>query len=168
MTNPIEVAWSAHAPAPNTNPDTGIAYGYISAEALHPEVVDNLLYGAQARDHSYEEAVADIIDEAIKDFFAERGRLPDVDEELDIREDAETEAGLIEFNEPEITGQFDGVFYATSWLGGALHFWIFESPVTTDKAGRASPCVPGAGILDRLDGSVTSYDVPADWRRGDA
>jgi hypothetical protein len=24
--------------------------------------------------------------------------------------------------------------------------------------------VPNAGILDHLDGTVTSYDVPADWR----
>ena len=29
---------------------------------------------------------------------------------------------------------------------------------------RASPCVPGAAILDTLDGSECGYDVPADWR----
>ena len=27
-----------------------------------------------------------------------------------------------------------------------------------------SPCVPGAAILDTLDGSTFGYDVPADWR----
>ena len=32
----------------NVNPETGIAYGYIAANALEGEVVDELLYGSGA------------------------------------------------------------------------------------------------------------------------
>ena len=38
----------------NINPKTGIAYGLISSNALHPDVVDALMYGSQAKgvDHA--------------------------------------------------------------------------------------------------------------------
>jgi hypothetical protein len=66
--------------------------------------------------------------------------------------------------EPHIEGEAEGVKYSTSWLGGALNFFIFKSPFMTGAARRASPCVPNCGILDVLDGEVTSYNVPPDWR----
>ena len=69
--------------------------------------------------------------------------------------------------ESYIHGEYEGVKYATSWLGGALNFFILESPVITTKACRASPCVPNAGILkhpeDPEGGSVESYGIPEDW-----
>lgn len=81
--------------------------------------------------------------------------------EVEYSDGEEKTHGLFYRTELEPVGK---VHYRTSWLGGALHVWIFLSPFTTDKARRASPCVPNAGILDKLDGSVTAYDVPADWR----
>ena len=148
----------------NVNPITGVAYGYISADALDQDVVQELLYGPGADDLTYlereEEAAKDAANEAYErgldygttayeDFVDRR-----VSEEMD----------NFQCDEPTIHGECGGVEYRTSWLGGALNFFIFFSPVTTDKARAASPCVPGAAILDTLDGSTFGYDVPADWR----
>jgi len=76
----------------------------------------------------------------------------------------ETEDLCIE--EPIIEGRYQDTFYRTSWLGGALNFWIFKSPVAGTYQ-LCSPCVPGAGNLDcpDIDGVLT-YDVLPDWRVG--
>lgn len=149
----------------NINPETKIPYGYISANALDPEIVERLLFGAQARDLSFEEFREEQTRE-VEIEASERGPAYGAQDWDDWCE-RELERRLEVYEEPDepITeGQYEGVTYVTSWLGGALNFWIFESPVTTDKARRASPCVPGAAILDVLDGSEYGYDVPADWR----
>lgn len=135
----------------NIHPQTGIAYGYISANALDSDVVDELLYG----DHATNESRDDAFREAFPDYAENGADESAVQRFWDQYEDYE----------PEISGTLDGVKYRTSWLGGALNFFILESPHTTDKARLASPCVPNAAILDSLDGSVTGYNVPDDWRR---
>ena len=157
----------------NINPDTGIAYGYISADALDPDTVDELMYGRQAVDITYKAALEEWLSAARHDhdnMHEENAGNPEFDHRA-FDEDAATEEFSEDYNcdEPTIEGEIDcpgygPVQYATSWLGGALHFWIFKSPFTTDEARRASPCVPNAGILDTCDGDVTAYDVPADWR----
>ena len=142
----------------NINPDTGIAYGYISANVLDNEVVDQLLHGAYSTDESREEAYS----EWLRDWRRENAPNDD-----DAQPD---EATIQEFwddyqcDEPDISGEYEGVKYRTSWLGGALNFFILFSPHVTDRARMASPCVPNAAILDTLDGSVTGYNVPDDWR----
>lgn len=149
----------------NINPKTGIAYGLISSNALHPDVVDALMYGSQAKDLSYEAWLDDVRGE-IRIEAAELGFVEgttDHDWYCDREEERRTDFYPGTY-ETEVEGTYEGVTYATCWLGGALKFWIFNSPVTTDKARRASPCVPGAAILDTLDGSECGYDVPADWR----
>jgi len=137
----------------NINPTTGIAYGYISANALDHETVDELLYGDKAENETRNEAF--------------REAFPDYDEATADEKAIQAFWDQYEDYEPEISGELEGVKYRTSWLGGALNFFILESPVTTDKARLASPCVPNAAILDTLDGSVSGYDVPADWRKND-
>ena len=148
----------------NTNPVTNIPYGYISSQALDPEIVDDLIYGLQARDFSFEAWYEEKVEEAAAAAREVDYHMSDSEFEDFVGnyvEDAQEEY----FDpEPHIEGEYDGVYYATSWLGGALNFLILESPVTTDKARRASPCVPGAAILDTLDGDEFGYDVPADWR----
>ena len=140
----------------NIDPVTGIAYGYISANCLDADILHDLLY-VDGEDYSYREAVK----EAQEQHEWENKDNPD-DEGFDEQEFADR----YESYEPIIGGKLcNGVTYQTSWLGGALNLWIFSSPFITDKARRASPCVPNAGILDELDGSVTAYDVPDDWRR---
>lgn len=148
----------------NVNPTTGVPYGYISAAALDPDVVHELLYGAGASDLSALDA-EEIATEDASIAASELGLQPGTDDYEDYIERAVSEA-MEDFQceEPLIHGNYDGVEYRTSWLGGALNFFIFFSPVTTDKARAASPCVPGAAILDTLDGSTFGYDVPADWR----
>jgi hypothetical protein len=148
----------------NINSTTGIAYGYISARALDSDLVDELMNNGT---DTYAE-------EAFNEWRATKAdMLLDTDESIESLEDAMMEADNLSYEfwdkyeayEPSIEGVHDGVKYCSSWLGGALNFFISESPVTTTKARLASPCVPNAGILDTLDGNVVSYDVPADWRR---
>lgn len=151
-------------PPINTNTSTGIPFGYISAQALNPEVVMDLTLGPQATDLTWDE-FEDHHRGRINIEAAERG-FEHGSRDWENFCERELEKVLDDYSpvEPCIAGVLDGVSYRTSWLGGALNFWIFDSPVTTDKARRASPCVPGAAILDTLDGSEFGYDVPADWR----
>ena len=145
----------------NSNPETGIAYGYISANSLHPEVVDTLMYGSNATNHSYNEYVVDC---AHNEGFDPLNTDADQAAEWLFINGAENILDHYEGNEDIISGTHDGVTYSTSWLGGALHFWIYHSPVITQKGRRASPCVPKAAILDTLDGEEEGYDVPSEWR----
>ena len=133
----------------NINEDTWIECGYISASSLHDDVVPDLLYGDQARDLT--------IEWYEQEYRAENGLSPDDPLPDDWCDNYDAE-------EIEVIGALDGVKYVSSWLGGALHFFIFYSPYVTDKAEKGSPCVPGAGILDNLSRDVTAYDVPPDWR----
>lgn len=137
----------------NINPETGIAYGYIAANALDQDVVTELMYGDAAINLTADEAFK----EWESDFEREHDREPDDGDKMSFWDGYED-------YEPIIEGTYEGVKYRSSWLGGALNFFIFESPHITEKAGRASPCVPNAGILDDLDGDVQAYDVPPDWR----
>lgn len=176
----------------NINPDTGIAYGYISANQMDPDTVQWLLYDA-GTDLSYEEALSDIrfdaeraadeIEEECRIALEEAGGLtPDEFDsflERDIeaayerlgyagREDyvdtrVESESEAIQIDEPIIEGECEGVKYRTSWLGGALNFFIFESPVTGFFE-ACSPCVPNAANIGCPDpNGVEGYSVPLDW-----
>lgn len=152
----------------NTNPETGIAYGYISANYLDPDVVDELLMGSgctEFKNLSYDT----YMEECLSDYRREneeRLDAMDPDDRAEQLELAEQEfADAFEDGELVVEGVKEDVHYASSWLGGALNFFIFQSPHRTDCGGRASPCVPGAGILDHHDGDVHCYDVPPDWRR---
>ncbi len=145
----------------NRNPETGIRYGYISANSLHPDVVDTLCYGTQAVDKSYEAACNELsasISMAVGDFLS-RGQARSLIEYALEMFEHECEEAIFE-------GVLDGVQYRTSWLGGALHVWIFDS-LRTALFEECGPCVPGAGNLDcpSTDGVLT-YDVPFDWRKG--
>ena len=66
--------------------------------------------------------------------------------------------------EPIIEFEYEGVKGRTSWLGGALNLWIFESPYTNTFA-LCSPCVPNVCNLDQPDpDGCVGYDVPPHWR----
>lgn len=162
---------------PNVNTETGIAFGYIAANALHPDIVNDLqmdgddVYYEDAKiEHRKELALSEEVQrEACGDDYEQRSEddlyrsaLQYVVDNWDQYEQEFNDS--YQPDEPIHEGTKDGVKYCTSWLGGALNVWIFESPFITHSARRASPCVPGAGILDTLDGDVTAYDVPPDWR----
>ena len=147
----------------NVNPNTGIAYGYISARCLDPDLVRELMNNG----------VNSSADEAFKEWRATKA---DMLFETELTIETIEQATLLaddlshEFwdswdeAEPCAEGEHERVKYASSWLGGALNFFILWSPFVTESACMASPCVPNAGILDTLDGSVTAYNVPHDWR----
>lgn len=190
----------------NTNEKTGIRFGYIRGDSLHPDVVYDLLYSSHSVNLSYKanlaeakaraEEQADEIEEWVEDAMHLAG-----DHELpkhvrDAVHGALTSAAylrrghgdreafvssfvedLMEYEysqgeEEEIEGDLDGVHYVTSWLGGALNFFILESPRTTLVRSLCSPCVPNAGDLDsgkaefsvEGDRGYLCYDVPAEWR----
>lgn len=154
----------------NYNPETGVAYGYIAANSLDPEVVDELMFGggcSEHKNHSFEAYKAETLQERQRQLEAARedGEDERVEELEDLGDDLTDEQCEDYYGDEEkVEGVKDGVHFASSWLGGALNFFILHSPHITESACRASPCVPGAGILDTLDGDVKCYDVPADWR----
>jgi hypothetical protein len=160
----------------NINTRTNIAYGYISANALAPDTINDLMGGfgvENFRNVSEDQVVAEIA-ESYRNRIRDNGDETDICRVEDMSDDEIFDmleaSGQVGFEDlvvetPIISGTYEGVTYASSWLGGALHFFIMESPVITGKARRASPCVPGAGILDDLSGNVVAYDVPLDWRR---
>lgn len=85
--------------------------------------------------------------------------------------------------EPTIEGEYEGVKYHISWLGGAPILYVFEGPLGSAER-LCSPCVPGAADLDSgfmyreaedggyvyqteevLPGENLCYCVPRDWLR---
>lgn len=152
---------------PNTHPETGVAFGVIAADRLNDDIVEQLLYGRHAVNISYETAKSAYINGARFDFECEQKEdQHDADEEFD--EDAALERFTDGYqnDEPIIEGTKDGVKYRSSWIGGAMHFYIVESPVTGWYQ-PCSPCCPGAGDLHTIEGlnsSSETYDVPNNWR----
>lgn len=161
---------------PNMNEVTGVPFGYISAHELDSEVVQELMYGAGAKDLSYAETVLDLTEKFKCDFEEELEAMDEVDAEAFIAGKVEEELEHWQCDEPIVAGVYLGVKYRSSWLGGALNFFIFESP----KKGYfrpCSPCVPGAGDLgspvtevcppeetEAHTSGIWCYDVPEDWR----
>lgn len=127
----------------NINSETGIAFGYVSANELDSDLVQELLYGTHTTNHSYDAWVESCYEDG---------------------SDPDDCADNYYSDEEQISGTYEGVTYCTSWLGGALNFFITNSSVITEVAEKASPCVPNAGILSaKMDGSTQSYSVPQDW-----
>lgn len=150
----------------NINHNTNIPFGYISASKLDSEVVDQLMFGPQARNLSWEEFLKEFLREQRAEFeSASAGELesnPYNDNGEFDEAYAEEVAGDLYMGEEEIIeGELEGVKYATSWLGGALNFYIFESPWIA-KCRPCSICVPNAGDLGS-EGDYEAYGVPEDW-----
>lgn len=66
-----------------------------------------------------------------------------------------------DYEEAYTEGVLDNVHYATCWLGGALNFFILESPVI-HKGFPCSPCIPGACNVDQV-GDYEGYGIPVSW-----
>lgn len=148
----------------NIHPQTGIAYGYISANAMNPETVFYLI--ERGTSLTYQSFLDDLRSEIINE-LASVLKL----DASDIRENEhlmEQVNSTVEYRSDEYQpeeeiheGVTDGVKWQTSWLGGAMNFWIFESPYLINGS-RASPCVPNACIAGH-PGPVAGYGVPPDW-----
>lgn len=68
-----------------------------------------------------------------------------------------------ESGEDTYVGTIDGVLCQSGCLGGARLLWVMGSPEVT-RCTLASPCVPGAGLLNRPDvcGELT-FCLPRSW-----
>lgn len=142
---------------PNTHPETGIAFGVIAASKLDDEIVEQLMYGRHAVNISFETAKTEHLAEARLD-HVENSNAP-FDEVRIVNEFTED----YENDQPTIEGTKDGVKYHLSWIGGAPHFYIFESPIIGFYR-PCCPCCPGAGDLHTTNGNLKTYNVPPDWR----
>lgn len=144
----------------NVNPETGIRYGIIHANSLDSEVVNVIqMYG---KDVHWEDAVRDAKEHVNR--LVEEGEIPEEEFDSELDDTIESMSNQWYDDEPVHEFEMDGVKGRTTWLGGALHIWVFESPVIS-KARLCSPCVPNCGDLDSLSESGEEcYDVPKDWR----
>jgi hypothetical protein len=145
----------------NTNETTGIRYGIIAANNLNPYVIDEIQ--TRGKDVHYEDAKESLWSEVkavCRDYM------------LDSAADEIADLAVENLNfywcedEPVHEFEIDGVKGRTTWLGGALMVWVFESPFE-GFFNLCSPCVPNCGDLDsviELGGGHHCYDVPDDWR----
>lgn len=184
----------------NVNPVSGIRYGVISGNSLDQDLLQDLLYGSDATDLDYEAAYDDARADAEAEFDRNLGEAEIAASETDANmTEGEREQfivdwlghqGLVSYreshidgaleqfsecyqgDEPNVEGEFDGVKYLISWLGGAPLVWIIEGPVGyADRL--CSPCVPNAADLDSgytlvdefSDGhdGFPCYVAPRDW-----
>lgn len=130
------------------------------AASLNAETVDELLYGDQAKDETAEAAYA----EFVANWKSKNDVDPDSSDDVVSFDDSCKFWDGYQCAEPRHSGTYEHVKYASTWIGGALAFWILDSTHITYRARLASPCVPNAAILDTLDGSVKGYNVPDSWR----
>jgi hypothetical protein len=147
---------------PNTD-SNGIRYGYISANSLDPDLVCELQNcGLDVHWEGFLTDMRDSLRGVIEDHIRSDRAKELVEAWMD--DVAEHAADSWYDDEPIHEGTYEGVKYRTSWLGGALHVWIFKSP-HLDYFQECSPCVPRAGNLNCQDfNGVLAYDVPKEWR----
>lgn len=149
----------------NRNPATGIAFGYIRADSIDSDLWDQItIYNGT--NVTYKEALDEHLAQAkrLHEMLEDRDR---DDEAFDEEESRQAFDDEYMAEEEVYEGEHEGVKYRTSWLGGAPHLFVFESPVI-GKFQQCSPCVPNAANLDCQDpDGITGYDVPAHWRRED-
>lgn len=188
----------------NVNPETGIRYGVISAQSLDPDLLDELFHGNGAVDLSYQEAYNEAKAEAQRNYAslleeaaisaAESGadREPGFDQEdyeekwfefkdiehdpeIFVERELERFSDMCQIDEPTYEGEYEGVKYRLSTLGGAYLLWVFEGPLGLGNR-LCSPCVPNAVDLDGgfaldtefeegyiPDSGYSCYCVPRDW-----
>lgn len=145
----------------NTHPITGIRYTVYSMRNLKSWIYEELFYGSQATDLSYEEAYEEELSLAIKRARYEAEVNGKEFDEADFIED--WECPELEIDEPNIAGTYDGVRYEISWLGGAPLLWVLESP-HTGRFVLCSPCCPQSCDGDSpIAGGFTGYAVPEEW-----
>lgn len=182
----------------NTNPTTGIRYGVIAGNSLNPELFDELYFGgrdltyeaakaeAKAEAQLTAETMMEVWEEDAKIKAAELGGVIDIESFVESEIEAawermgysdsddyveytvEQDMEWFECDERTIEGEYEGVKYRISYLGGAPLLWVLEGPIGR-AASLCSPCVPNAADLDsgfdedEDDRSFECYVVPRDW-----
>jgi hypothetical protein len=154
---------------PNINPDTGIAYGVISAKnapILHDEIFQKgVNQRIEDRNHKIRSAIEalchDMLDkedvEEVIDHII--GRADEVESQND-----SGDLEIITFRDEK------GNEFQLGELGGAPLIWCIKTSEIV-QAPLCSPCVPNAGDLDNLSrngatNAVACYGVPAEYLEG--
>lgn len=155
---------------PNTHPETGIPYGVIALANIDSDIAQELLYGS-GEDITFKAAQQELresIEHACRDAL-------DLEQTQEVVELAlELYADNYQCEEPVTEGEYDGVKYHISWLGGAQILLVAEGPLGVAKA-LCSPCIPNAADLDsgfcpvmeedHFDYRHECYIVPHGWLR---
>ena len=147
----------------NINPETGVAYGVVNLRSIDPDLAQELWY-AHGVDIDYTDAVGDAQIAALDAWVAEHGSSDDFDNDAVVQEFNDN----YQNDEPTIEGEYEGVHYTITHLGGAPLLYVrLSSHIVDDDAPECSPCVPNAGDLDSYlaggRGNARCYSVPADW-----
>lgn len=169
----------------NRHPVTGVRYTiYHINNDLHPEVWDDIYQGTNMS----ERAMLDDMEMRVRKALEE---LPDeVLAYLNLESVAEElmDTALVNGmqdtiycnDEPTYEGETEGIRWVVTWLGGAPHLTVLESPYY--GVGReCSPCVPNAlcsstitaifsdedaaGCHASVAGAVYGYALPTTWLR---
>ena len=154
--------------SPNTNPATGLPFGVISGNSLHPEVLDALymLASAKVYDAMIEERRAELstrLTDAIHEILTDvaiGGR--DISDMVEAQLEAEAEGGAFGRDEPSAEVTYEGITLNYSYLGGAPIVFSYDGPVTHVRS-YCSPCCPGAADLDSGPGDIACHGVPESW-----
>ena len=177
----------------NIDNATGIRYSVFALNYLNPDVADELWYGPQAKNlteievekevRAEVEADAEAIVEEVMIGIAEtdyanlnneafvEARIDAAFERLgyDSKEDyieyrVEREMENAQIDEPTIEGEYEGVQYGISWLGGAPLLIVVQSPYTM-RGNLCSPCLPGAVDGDSPNPQgYEGYGIPDSWK----
>ena len=143
---------------PNTNPETGIAYGVIALAHLNSDYIDPLTDGIDMSWAEFERKYRAEMTDLLSGVDDPQGDIPDLIDEM-----FEEEAHDYYCDEPVYESKPDApIKWRMSWLGGAAILFVFDSPHTV-MCHPCSPCVPNAGDLDSKGGNTLTYDVPPDW-----
>ncbi len=168
---------------PNRHPTTGVRYTiYHINNELHPDVWDDIYRGTSL---DYAEFEADCRARAARQLEDVQSMLEielrpsDYEAMLDTLYEAMLEQHTFEPDEECYEGETDGIKWRTTWLGGAPHLIVLESPYYGCGL-QCSPCVPGAvngstilsiwrdeaaAAANAADGDY-GYCLPGTWLRG--
>lgn len=146
----------------NTNPETGIRYTVYSMNSIDPDLQHELWYvhGKNLDEEAaFKEAYATA--KAAAEATAEENGEENGEEFDELDFDNAYEPPDFMIDEPHIEGEYEGVKYGISWLGGAPNLWVWESPHKGAFA-LCSPCCPNA-CDGNSGGGYEGYAIPDDW-----
>lgn len=163
----------------NRHPVTGVRYTiYHINNDLHPEVWEDIYRdGVNLSDKAVMDELRQRVERALEELPEQcSDMLEDLCDQIMDRL-ADNDHCI---DEPIYEGETDGIKWQTSWLGGAPHLIVVESPYY--GVGReCSPCVPNAvngssittifsdedaaGCHASVAGAVYGYALPTTWLR---
>lgn len=165
----------------NVNAATGIAYGYINANNVNGDVLNDIFcngidarrlecdidfarsYGFKTPDQNEGEvysAYLERVQDTLLDFLNAMQ-----DEEPDFAETVESHDAEFE--------EYTGDIHVATIDDTTVIYNVDNNTIcvmdskTVGKYFLCSPCCPNAGDLDSAGGDVDTYDVPASWRELD-